>query len=80
MLSEPLTGMGIRSENGQSILITSSNGTAQKVQHIVVRDNIKQEYFVSDNPDITIATNNSSMMNNNTVSNKLISEKFKENE
>jgi hypothetical protein len=72
MLPEQITGMRLPSEGGQpqSILITSSNGTTPaKVQHtIVVRENpnIKQEYFVQDtNTDITITTNNSNMLNNN---------------
>jgi len=72
MLPEQITGMRLPSEGGQpqSILITSSNGTTPaKVQHtIVVRKNpnIKQEYFVQDtNTDITITTNNSNMLNNN---------------
>ena len=75
MLPEQITGMRLPSEGGQpqSILITSSNGTTPaKVQHtIVVRENpnIKQEYFVQDtNTDITITTNNSNMLNNNSVS------------
>jgi hypothetical protein len=69
MLPDQLTGMRLPSEaSGQSILITSSNGTTPaKVQHIVVRnDNIKQEYYVSDSStDITITTNNTSLLNNN---------------
>ena len=72
MLPEQLTGMRLPNEtSGQSILITSSNGTTPaKVQHIVVRnDNIKQEYYVSDSAtDITITTNNTSLLNNNNVS------------
>ena len=74
MLPEQITGMRLPNEGGQpqSILITSSNGTTPaKVQHtIVVRENpnIKQEYFVQDtNNDITITTNNSNMLNNNSV-------------
>ena len=75
MLPEQITGMRLPSEGGQpqSILITSSNGTipAKVQQTIVVRENpnIKQEYFVQDtNTDITITTNNSNMLNNNSVS------------
>lgn len=81
MLPEQITGMRLPSEGGQpqSILITSSNGTTPaKVQHtIVVRENpnIKQEYFVQDtNTDITITTNNSNMLNNNSVSSFITSQ------
>ena len=81
MLPEQITGMRLPSEGGQpqSILITSSNGTipAKVQQTIVVRENpnIKQEYFVQDtNTDITITTNNSNMLNNNSVSSFITSQ------